>query len=62
MAHVKLNIILGLSFSVTKVVCGFHVNKDVWKPTIGKVLSCYEREIRNSHNTFVVAIKNSSKA
>ena len=28
------------SFSVTTAVCGFHVYKDVWEPTIGEVLSC----------------------
>ena len=48
------------SFSVTTAVRGFHVYKDVWEPTISEVLSC-EREIGNSHNTFAVAIKNSSE-
>jgi len=28
----------------------------VWEPTIGEVSSC-EREIRKSHDTFVVVIK-----
>ena len=48
------------SFSVTTAVRGFHVYKDVWEPTISEVLSC-ESEIGNSHNTFAVAIKNSSE-
>ena len=48
------------SFSLTTAVCGFHIYKDVWEPTIGEVLSC-ERDIGNSHDTFTVAIKNSSE-
>jgi len=48
------------SFSLTTAVHGFHVYKDVWEPTIGKVLSC-KRDIGNSHDTFAVAIKNSSE-
>ena len=46
------------SFSLTVVVCGFHNYKNVWEPTIDKVLSC-ERDVGNSHDTFAVAIKNS---
>ena len=48
------------SFSLTTALRGFHVYKNVWEPTIGEVLSC-ERDIRNSHDTFAVAIKNSSE-
>ena len=48
------------SFSVTTAARGFHVYKDVWKPTIGEVLSC-ERDTGNSHDTYAVATKNSSK-
>ena len=48
------------SFSLTTAVRGFHVYQDVWEPTIGEVLSC-ERDIGNSHDTFAVAIKNSSE-
>ena len=48
------------SFSMTTAVHGFHIYKDVWEPTIGEVLSC-ERDIGNSHDTFAVAIKNSSE-
>ena len=48
------------SFSLTTAVCGFHVYKNVWEPTIGEVLSC-KRDIGNTHNMFAVAIKNSSK-
>ena len=48
------------SFSLTTTVRGFHIYKNVWEPTIGEMLSC-ERDNGNSHNTFAVAIKNSSK-
>ena len=48
------------SFYLTTAVRGFHIYKDVWNPTIGEVLFC-ERDIGNSHDTFAVAIKNSSK-
>jgi len=51
-AHIK--IIVGLScgrkchkmhlFPVTIAVCGFHVYKDVWEPTIGEVLLCEKGE------------------
>ena len=46
------------SFSLTTAVHGFHIYKDVWKPTINVVLCC-ERDVGNNHNTFAVAIKNS---
>ena len=48
------------SFSLTTAVCGFHVYKDVWEPATDEVLSC-KRDVGNSHNTFAVAIKNSSE-
>ena len=39
---------------------GFHVYKNVWEPTVDEVLLC-EREIGNSHDTFAVAVRNSSE-
>ena len=48
------------SFSLTTAVCGFHVYKEVWEPTIDEELPC-KRDIENSHDTFAVAFKNSSE-
>ena len=48
------------SFSVATAVRGFHVYKNVWEPTVDEVLLC-EREIGNSHDTFAVAVRNSSE-
>ena len=48
------------SFSLTTAVRSFHVYKDVWEPAIDEVLSC-KGDVGNSHNTFAVAIKNSSE-
>ena len=48
------------SFSLTTAVHGFHVYKNVWESTIDEVLSC-KRDVGNSHDTFAVAIKNSSE-
>ena len=47
---------------VTVVACIHFLNVHIWDPTSywHKVLSC-EREVRNSHDTFVVAIKKSSE-
>ena len=47
------------SFSVATAVRGFREYKNVWEPTVDEVLLC-ERVIGNSHNTFAVAVRNSS--
>ena len=38
-------------------VCGYHVYKDVWpNPFVGEIVCC-EREERNDHNPYAVALK-----
>ena len=45
------------SFSVQAMIRGYHVYKEIWEVAInGEVLLC-EREVRNIHDTFAVAVK-----
>ena len=48
------------SFSLTMVMCGFDIYKNVWEPTIAEALSC-EKDVGNTQNIFAFAIKNSSE-
>jgi len=43
--------------AISSAVCGFHVNKDIWKPSIVDKLHC-EREFDNCFDKFAIKVVN----
>ena len=45
------------SLSVQAMICGYHVYKAIWEAAINGEVLLFEREVRNIHETFAVAVK-----
>ena len=45
-----------LTFTVSAMVQGYHVYKEIWKPEVHEELRC-EREVGNRSDTFAVTVK-----
>jgi len=43
--------------AISSAVCGFHVYKDIWKPSTGDKLAC-ERELDNCFDKFAIKVVN----
>ena len=41
--------------TVSCVICGYHVYKEVWNPSIGEAFVCFAKE-ENSHGRIAVAV------
>jgi len=46
--------------AISSAVRGFHVYKDIWKPTIGDKLAC-EREFDNCFDKFAIKVVNNGE-
>ena len=46
--------------AISSAVCGFHVYKDIWKPSIGDKLAC-EREFDNCFDKFAIKVVNNGE-
>ena len=45
-----------MSFTVSAMIQGYHVYKEVWNAEVNEELRC-EREVGNRNDTFAVAVK-----
>jgi len=46
--------------AISSAVCGFHVYKDIWKPSIGDKLAC-ERELGNCFDKIAIKVVNNGE-
>ena len=45
------------TFILNSCICGYHIYKDVWTPSVGETVNC-EREGRNLEDPYTVALQN----
>ena len=50
---------MALRFSVSAVIRGYHVYKEIWNAELDEELTC-EREVGNRNDTFAVAMRKDS--
>ena len=47
---------MATSFTLTSYVCGYHIYKDIWNPTVGETLNC-ECKARNPQDPYAVGLR-----
>ena len=45
-----------MTFTLSRCICGYHVYRDAWNPSVGKTVNC-ECEGRNPEELYVVALQ-----